>query len=44
MARRLASQEAYDMAAYKLAALFQDNLSGYREGVDEDVLAAGPRV
>jgi phosphoenolpyruvate carboxykinase (ATP) len=39
-----ASQEAYDLTAYKLAALFQDNFSGYRDGVATEVLAAGPRV
>lgn len=36
--------DAYDQAALKLAALFQDNFTSYRDRVRPEVLAAGPQV
>ncbi len=35
---------AYDATARKLAALFVDNFKTYEDGVDAEVLAAGPQV
>ncbi|MCA9073807.1 MAG: phosphoenolpyruvate carboxykinase (ATP), partial [Planctomycetaceae bacterium] len=36
--------EAYDRTAHKLAALFQDNFTTYRDGVSAEVVAAGPQL
>jgi len=36
--------EAYDRTAHKLAALFQDNFTTFRDGVSAEVIAAGPQV
>ena len=37
-------KDAYDSAAKKLAALFCENFKAYSDGVNADVLAAGPKV
>jgi phosphoenolpyruvate carboxykinase (ATP) len=39
-----ADPDAYDRTARKLAALFQDNFTTYRDGVRPEVTAAGPQV
>ena len=37
-------QAAYDEAAAKLAAMFEENFAQFADGVEPDVVAAGPRV